>query len=572
MNLINKKTTMTLLAGFAVLALSGCGSEGESSDTGIIPGSDMTTAQAKDAMALNAFIYPIIAPVTNIADCLVSTKDLQQCIDDALPGTEPTPSNTIASIIGLQPGVPNECTPGHPEYGTYTYDEPAADTVKFTFSASPQCKDYGNSQNLHDKLVLKSCFLGLPPIPDSGTPQPDGTYRIEYTGSVECTSTKKTATNSVYRTIGNTNAQTKSEWAYNGTLDFGASPLAVTGSIRGIAKYAVGSDDPTTSWDNLFLGSDEEWTFENVTLALGSTLTLDGKGTYIKHPNDNNNGDGEFFMEFTSLAYAMTHNGADILANVTGTVSASCQLIPVTYATTTVMEDINNIRDARGYRMPSSGTMTMTIPDYNPAPAVFSAGNSAQVAITASEGTTTYTSWRDIIGTSSCAVMQDWMDNIIQPKPPVVDPAAGEIIPGNVLYDDDAAFVLAADKLSATGKTAGRGVVYYLLNGQGYTDGQTVGETNFQFAATGPSTPFVNVYLHDENGDNQRVSIYSNATWNQLKIDHPTWTIRTDYIESDFPTGTIFQGNFILRIGDSTYAGSGENFAINNYVVELATP
>ena len=577
MKFLNKKTTTVLLTGFAALAMSGCGSDGVPSTTGIIPGVEvppgelgqMSEQQAKDAMALNAFIYPIVAPVTNIADCLISTRNLLQCIKDAIPNTQqPSNFNPTAApgTVGgpLISGTQYKCTPGDPAKGTFTYTK-TGDTMAYSFSAD--CADTGNQYNLHD-LVVQSCFLGIEPVlPDASDVMT--TYEVQYSGSVSCTPTTKTGNMYHYRTIGNNLNQTKSDWTFNGTLALGSNPITVAGNIRSIAKYG----EPNQAWDDLFLGSDEEWVFESVALTLGSSLVANGKGSYIKHPNDHNNGDGEFYIDFAALTYAMIHSGTDITANVSGTVSSSCQPMPVTYATTEAMQDVNDIRDANGYRMPSSGAMTMSIPNYLPAPAVFSAGTSAQVAITASEGTTTYTSWREIVAASSCSGMQDWMDNIIQPKPPVVDPTAGDIYPGQVLYDDDSAFVLAADKKSATGKTAGRAVNYYLSAGQGYVEGQTVGETTFQFSVpTTPATAFVNVYLRDENGTRQKEIIYSNADWNQLQIDHPTWTIRTDYIESDFPTGTIFQGNFILRIGDSTYTGIGEDFSIGEYLVEVTAP
>jgi hypothetical protein len=70
--------------------------------------------------------------------------------------------------------------------------------------------------------------------------------------------------------------------------------------------------------------------------------------------------------------------------------------------------------------MPSEGGMSMTLPGYNPATAVFSAPSStAQVAITSGEGTVDYTSWRSITTTSSCSVLQEIIDRIIPPRKPI---------------------------------------------------------------------------------------------------------------------------------------------------------
>ena len=564
-----------VLVGSAVLVMTGCGDssasfkldDGDKNDT-VPPVSkkDMTAAQAKDAMALDAAIYPILAPISELSNCLTSTDALKTCIKDAIGGEDTVETSTIDPK--LDPGT-YECTAGHPEYGHFTYAQ-AGDTVKYTFD---NCKDYSNQKDLYTNLIVKSCLLGLNPRVNMDAPSSIGTYRIEHTGSVECSSGKKSA-DYTYRTIGNSNGQDKQQWTYKGTVEFGDGKVIADGSVRGIHKYAVGSDTPDTPWDELFLGSDEEWQFANAGITLGNPIVLNGKSTYVKHPNDNEGEKGEgyeFYMAFESLAYDFLKSGRDITSNVTGKASASCHPEFVTYATTADMVDVESLRDATFHRMPSSGEMTTALDGYNPVPVKFSAsGSNAQVTVETTDGKVTFDSWKAIIDGSSCTNMNDFLGNL--PQPPVKNPTPGEILPENIAFATNV--VLSPDKQSVTGETDGRAVWYHLKRDQGYTDGQTVAGTDFQFVATGPSGVgvFVNVYLYDENGDAQRISIYSNSDWSALQADpvKGKWTLRTDYMEGDILDGVLYQGNFILRIGDSSYSGSGEAFSITKYLVQPA--
>ena len=446
MKLINKQITTILLAGFAVLAMTGCGSEGTPSNTGIIPGveepinppdsnetkQDMTTAQAKDAMALNAFIYPVVSEVTNLFDCLQSGDNLSACLKDSVPNSlEATTTGTQE----LQPGT-YECTTVYPDdgkdYGTFTYAKDG-DTIRFTFSDN--CEDYGNKKKL-SQMMPQFCLSGKVEGIDLSPVETIGTYKVKYGGSLECSPGKYVANKYFYQTSGNSQ-DPKMQWTYDGGLEIGNSKIASitdTLSVNYIAKYG----DSTTAWDDLFMGSDETWKFENsASVTLGSALVFNGKASYIKGDNDWKPTDPEkgtgftTYVDTSALTYDMIHTGRDVMAKVSGTISATCQPIPVTYATTEDMEDLNSLRDAEKKRMPSSGNMTMTLPGYNAAPADFSStGDSAQVMITSGEGMKTYSSWREILENSSCSALQEIKDTIFPPKPPIEDTGIIEIQEG----------------------------------------------------------------------------------------------------------------------------------------------
>lgn len=581
MKLFNKKTMAVLFTGFAVFAMIGCGDskanlpDDDSGTTNPVEDKNMTSAQAKDAMALQAAIYPILAPVSEISNCLTSTDALKQCIKDA--ADIDLSVDTSGSKELIEPGNSYACTKGEdtlasPEHGTFTYNKDASTgTVIFDFSEN--CADYGNNKRLHEELVIKACLLDLNNIIriDIGTAPKNGTYRVEYNGRVECSPGKKSG-NYSYRIIGNNNNQTKSQWTYNGSLEFADGKISADGSIRSMAKYAVGDDNATTPWNELFLGSDEEWSFTNdMSMTLGSNIVLNGKPTYIKHPNDwdGERGEGyEFYLSFEALAYNFAKNGRDITSTVSGKASASCHPEQITYATKTTMEDIDLLRDSTHHRMPSSGEMSVALPGYAATAVTFKEeGNLAKVII----GNVDYDSWTSIIDDSSCAQMNDFLDQL--PQPPVKNPTPGEILVENLVFDKIDARVLSADKMSITGETNGRGVWYHLAREQGYTDGQTIGETNFSFdvmmPASAPNVPLVNVYLYNENNEPVRENVYSDADWAALQTDpiKKNWVIRTDYFEGDILDGVLYQGNFILRMGNSDYTGNGEAFEIKKYEV-----
>jgi len=463
MNLINKKITTVFLAGCAVLALSGCGSDGTPSDTGLIPGvndpvvppvsdKNMTTQEVKDAMAMNALIYPIIAPIANLSDCLSSGEELEACIESIFP-TLLSISPTQVSVSGRTTHTEGDfqCTRGTDLYGKY-HVKIIDNKVVYTFDDN--CDDYSNTnEDLHDQLAITGCLAGLdrPMSPGHNISDPNnpGTYRIEYRGSLECSiglglPLIKTAKNYSYRIYGNTQ-DPKYNWIYNGDFMLDKTKISVNSlSIQGIAKY--GASD--LNWTDLFKGSDETWKATNVDIMLGKALVFNGKAEYIKGDNDWIDTDPErgtgynLFVDTSKLTYDMTHNVRDITARVSGTISSSCQPTPVTYATIEDLDDIYTLKDSEGARMPSNGMMTMNLPGYSAAPAEFSlAGNNAQVTMTSSEGATTYGSWREIVSASSCSGLLDWIDDVIPEQPPVEEQDTIEIQEGcslneTVVIDD----------------------------------------------------------------------------------------------------------------------------------------
>jgi len=115
-------------------------------------------------------------------------------------------------------------------------------------------------------------------------------------------------------------------------------------------------------------------------------------------------------------------------------------------------------------------------------------------------------------------------------------------------------------------------VWYYVQKGQGYTEKQTVGQTNFSFAATlagSTNDVYVNVYLYDENGTKKTETIFNDSDWTALQNDpvKKDWTIRTNYFE--WSEGKNMQSNFILRLGSSTYTGD-DSFTIDHFSVSPA--
>ena len=401
MKRINKKITMTLLAGAAMALVTGCG--GGSSAT--IPeneAKEMTQQQAQNAMALHAAMYPAFASVT---DCLTSVDAAKQCLENWFG------DNGASSTVALLAPGKYSCTKGDDGYvhGYFDYNRTDDGTMIYTFSDN--CADYGNNKDLFENLILKSCLLGTRPRIEEGDSPVDGTYRVEHRGSITCSPGKKFG-DYMYRTIGNSNDKTKMEWRYSGTLAFDSGNVSLNGYVRGIAKYAVGDDNASTPWDELFLGSDEEWQFENVTIGLGDKLVLNGKGTYIKRPNDNDGEQGkgyEFYLAFDALTYDFTNESGDITSTVKGKVKATCQPTWVIYNTKTDMVDVSSLPDAKGQRMPSSGAMTAAIEGHTPADVTYqAAGSNAEVKV----GTQVFNSWHAIIAESSCKQINDFLDSI----------------------------------------------------------------------------------------------------------------------------------------------------------------
>ncbi len=570
---INKKIMTVLLAGFTVLAISGCESKvgGVTDDGGefipppdtneTVPLKDMTEEQAKDAMALNALFYPILIP-------------LQGCLADPLGCILPGVAGGQAANAPMTPGD-HECTVGDPSKGKYTVSD-NADVLEVTFDtdgANPKCFDVANAQDIQGAL-MEACVGKIIQSPTT-TAVNGSTYEVQYEGKVTCTkATSVVFDNYIVSAFGQTDpTNNPNRNSYNMTVSM-SNGLGINGTYQNEKWSPAGVvTDPKVN--------DELWTFTGLNLsspdtAQGFTVLADGGASYDGkiRLGDTTNPSLVLGIDFSNLSYAVTGDTLNSDVTITGGVKASCQPELVTYGTTATMNDLRDIPDADGNRMPSKGSMSMSIPGYNAAPALFEAPGTAQVTITASEGTTVYDSWRAITTTSSCAELQTIIDRVVPPPSPVVP---GDIILENIVFATDTA--LTNNNTSATGKTDGHAVWYYLGRGQGYVEGQTVAETNFEWSATEPAsagagTAHVNVYLYDENGDKQKATfpkLTSNpneyADWSALVAAHPNWTIRTDYFESNFSPFTFFQGNFILRLGDSKYTATDEAFSIDQYVV-----
>lgn len=524
----------------------------------------MNDAGAKDAMALNAIVYPIAARLSTFPLCFDSIESLKTCLD-LLPALAPEAPD------GAQPVEPgnNLCTTGSFDYSK------TGETYAITFN---DCVDDANKQRLHEDLVLKACVFDTDPEILPGNPASTGTYQVIYNGTVTCTPEVKTAENYTYRTIGNTAAQKKQQWTYDGTFDI-TSKVLVDGSVRGLTKYGEPGDD----WDGLFLGSDEEWQFASLSATLGDTMTLDGKYSYLKHPNANEPDRNEtetFYMNFDALAYTMIKSGGvlskNIDVNISGRASASCYPEVITYTSATVLEDEDTLRDINNSRMPSVGDMTISKLGYYAISAAFDkTEEQANVSITSAESTKLYNAWREITTGSTCQGIQDIIDSIL-PNPEVPDEGHSKIIEENVLFEKEGSLVLSNGDTTLDGETDGHAVWYFVAPGNGYAnDGsQTVLETTFDLNVTkagSTSGVFVSVYLKDDSDVKQKVTISSTDDWKKVQQDHPTWTIRSDYWESNFNPFAFYNGNFILRFGDSTYKGE-EAFHIEHYDVKSIIP
>ena len=526
----------------------------------VLPSIIAKKSNAKDNMALNAIMYPKMAAVAQFPFCLGSIDQLQGCVDLLSVAAPKPPEGAVEPVEGT-----NNCTSGSFDYSK------TDDTYTITFN---NCVDDANKRRLHEDLVVRACLYDRVPKILPGNAGGTGTYNVKYSGSVTCSPYIKTASNYVYRTQGNSESKPKMQWQYNGTLDL-TTIVDVNATVRGIIKYGTAFQD----WSDMPTTSDEEWQFANLSLELGNDsdkYTFDGKYTYIKHPNSAPNPNPDpvghtFYMDFESMSYNFAHSGSDMDANVSGKMVASCYKDGVTYATKTVaLLDVDTIRDANGSRMPSSGDMTSENAYVN-ATATFSAPANAQTSVASRYGTNLYESWREIVTGSTCQSIQDGLDGVLPDIPDTND----KIIEEKIVYEKEGSLVFSNFERTVTGQANGKNIWYYVAPSDGVTynqDGTSkVSEIAFDFNATlGGSTNkvHVNVYLEDESGNAQAaVNIFNNADWTQLQTDHPNWTIRANYLEwVGLPDGGWKLGNFVLRLGGSTYSGS-EEFIIEHYNV-----
>jgi len=152
----------------------------------------------------------------------------------------------------------------------------------------------------------------------------------------------------------------------------------------------------------------------------------------------------------------------------------------------------------------------------------------------------------------------------------VVQSAPGKLVLENIQWDK-ADTTLSNGGLTANGTSNAHAVWYHQTEGNGFEVGQKLSTISFDFAATGGATAYVNVYVKDPDGTDARLIIGIDDTTNNgymtwdlaMEAGFKDYTIRR-YIESSLEG--ITQGNFYLRIGDSTYTGS-DPFEITKFIV-----
>ncbi len=386
---------------------------------------NITNAQAKDAMALNALFYPILAPLQS---CL---SDIPSCIGLNFPSAATVDQAMISaddaqSILTADMGRVGdyECTIGTPENGTYTVSSLSPLVVEFgTDLENPGCIDMANAQDIEGAL-MSACIEELVELRSSSAQSSTaGTnetgYEVAYEGKVTCTAkTSVVFADYIASAYGQTDPTNKpNRNSYNMTVSI-ENGLGMDGTYQN-EKWAPGGSftDPKVN--------DELWTFDNLNLSLdtssGITVMATGRADYlgtVRLGDEANNG-MELFINFDNLTYTLDGN-PDADVTIAGGVSASCHPEVITYATTETMRDVGLIRDSDNKRMPSEGSMSMMLPGYDPVSAVFTApGDTAQVIVASSEGTVAYPNWRAITTTSSCAVLQEIIDRVIVPSKPI---------------------------------------------------------------------------------------------------------------------------------------------------------
>lgn len=156
---------------------------------------------------------------------------------------------------------------------------------------------------------------------------------------------------------------------------------------------------------------------------------------------------------------------------------------------------------------------------------------------------------------------------------PVIVHKPGAIIKENIVWDKEGQTVISPDELNASGVANAHAVWYYNDAGNGYHVGQKLSGIDFDFSATGANgaTTYTNIYLKDTEGKNLRLTIgvddstaHSYLTWADVPAEYQDYTIRRYW---ELTTGlNIVEGNFFLRIGESSYVGS-DPFSIDKFSV-----
>lgn len=154
----------------------------------------------------------------------------------------------------------------------------------------------------------------------------------------------------------------------------------------------------------------------------------------------------------------------------------------------------------------------------------------------------------------------------------IVQNAPGKLVLENIQWDK-AGTTLTPDGLTANGTSDAHAVWYHVTEGNGFEVGQKLSTISFDFAATGAggATAYVNVYVKDTNSNDVRLIIGIDDTANNgymtwdlaMAAGFGDYTIRR-YVESSLDG--ITEGNFYLRIGESSYSGS-DPFEITKFLI-----
>jgi len=385
-------TLSSLSALLIALSISGCAKSDSAEENADLQ--PVNAQQAKDANALNGLYYPLFQTLVGL---------LSDISEDG------------ASTSGLLPPVEfrdgeHNCTVDKPEFGTYTVSRDGYKHMTVTYGdADNTCYDEANGQGLPDKIIgecLKVMAIeGIPSI----SAVPSG-YKVQLEGEVQCEYHKATLSDYTVTATGNTPPNYPNRHSYDIEVSFDFTPLSI--AIDGDYHAVKANDNDFTDIRN-----DEKWDFDDVELILDLTdrsLSADGTASYIGavREGDTDNNGMELSVGFKELKYTKSADTEDFDVTITGAANASCFPQYVTYQTVNTMHDENSTRDANGSRMPSTGDMSVTVNGYEPVTASFNAtaGNAEITLESATEGPTTYGSWRAITTTSGCKDLQEILD------------------------------------------------------------------------------------------------------------------------------------------------------------------
>lgn len=156
-------------------------------------------------------------------------------------------------------------------------------------------------------------------------------------------------------------------------------------------------------------------------------------------------------------------------------------------------------------------------------------------------------------------------------------PGDGNLNPGNTvinlnnLVGDDFDARSVNENGHVSGSTKGKAVWYFAE----INEDKPLAEYGFDFNIDFSEGYTVNIYLRNGTGFNaekKTISVHNVTEFESAKADYGDWMVRSDY--SEFAEGSLYQGNFILRLGFSDYTGT-DLFTIKEYsirTIEIAEP